>query len=156
MRAFIVVVQSLSPVHLFATQWTAAHQVPLSFTVSQGLLRFMSIESVMPSSHLILCFPLLLLLSVFPSTASFPMSRLFASSGQSISPSNEHSGLISFRTSRFDLLAFLGTLKSLLQHHNLKASIPQQIMLSEIIQTGKSKCCMISPVCGFFKKSISR
>jgi len=160
LRAFVVVVvvvQSLSRVHLFVTPWTAARQVPLSFTVSQGLLRFISIESVMPSNHLILCCPLLLLPSIFPSTGFFSNESALCikwpkywSFSFSISPSNEHLGLISFRIDRIDLLAVLGTLKSLLQHHNLKASIPQHIMLSEIIQTGKSKCCMISPVCGFF------
>ena len=106
--SLFVVVQALSCVQLFATPWTAAHQASLSFTISWSLLRLMSIESVMPSNHLILCCPLLLMPSVLPSI------RLF---------SNEYSGLISFRTDWFNLLAIPGTLKSLLQHHNSKASI---------------------------------
>ena len=124
----IAAIQLLSHVQLFATPWTAAHQAPLSFTVSQTLLRFVSIESVMPSNHLILCFPLLLLLSIFPSIRIFsnewalhirwPKDWRF-----SISPSNEYSGLISFRVDWFEILALQGTLKSLFQHHNLKASI---------------------------------
>ena len=104
-------------VQLFAIPRTAAHQASLS-TLSQSLLKLMFIESVMPYSHLVLCRPLLLLPSVFP--GSFPMSQFFASGGQSIgasvsvSPSNEYSGLISFRTDWFDLLAVQGTPKSLL------------------------------------------
>ena len=99
------------------------------FTISQSLLRLMSMESVMPSNHLILCRPLLLLPSIFPSIRVFLMSQLFESGGQStgvhfsISPSNAYSGLISFRTDWFDYLAVQGTLKSLLQHHSSKASI---------------------------------
>ena len=106
---------------------TAAHQAPLSSTVSQNLLKSMSIELVMPSNHLILCYPLLLR-SFFPSIRSFPMNWLFASGGQdwnfsfSISPSIEYSGLISFGMDWFDLLAVQGALKSLFQHHSLKAS----------------------------------
>ena len=95
------------------TPWTAAFQVSLSF-VSWSLLKLMSIESVMPSNHLILCLPLLLLPSIFHSIRSFPMSQLFTSGGQSIrsfsiSPSNEYSGLISFTINWFDLLAVQGT-----------------------------------------------
>ena len=111
------------------TPWTAAHQASLSITSSWSLLRLMSIESVIPSNHLTLCHPLLLP-SIFPASGSFPMSWLFASGGQSIgsfsfsiSPSNEYLGLISFRTDWLDQFAVQGTLKSLLQHYNLEASI---------------------------------
>ena len=103
----------------------------LPVTNSQSLLKLTSIESVMPSNHLILCRPILLLPSIFPSLRSFPMSQFFASGGQSIgvsfsiSPSNEYSGLISFRMDWLDLFAVQGTLKSLLQHHSSKASILQ-------------------------------
>ena len=108
-------------------------RLPLSFTISQSLLKFISTELVMLSKHLALCCPLLLSPSIFPSIRVFPMSRLFASSGQSIgrnfsfsiSPSNEYSGLISFRTDWFDFLVVQGTLKGLLQHHSSKASILQ-------------------------------
>ena len=123
-------VQSLSHVQLFVTPWTAAHQASLSFTVSQSLLKLMSIESVMPYNHLILCYPLLLLPSIFPSIRVFPNESAACiiwpndwSFSFSISPSNEYSGLISFRMDCFDLLAVQGTLKSLLQHHISKASI---------------------------------
>ena len=126
--SLFVVVQALSCVQLFATPWTAARQASLSFTISWSLLRLMSIESVMPSNHLILCCPLLLMPSVLPSI------RLFSNESAlhirwpkywnfSIRTSNEYSGLISFRTDWFNLLAIPGTLKSLLQHHNSKASI---------------------------------
>ena len=124
-----VVVQSLCHVWLFATLWTAACQASQSFTSSQSLLKLMSIESVMPSNHLILCCPLLLP-SIFPSIGVFfnesalrirwPKYWRFSFS---ISASNEHSGLISFRIDWFELLAVQGTLKSLLQHHSSKASI---------------------------------
>ena len=114
-----VVVQSLSHAWLFATPWTAAHQSFLSFTISQSLLKLMSIESVMPSNHLVLCCPLTSCLQSFPASGSFLMSKLFASGGQkywsfsfSISPSNEYWGLISFRIDWLDLLAVQGTLKS--------------------------------------------
>ena len=123
-------VQSLSHVRLFATPWIAACQASLSITNSHSLLKLMSIKSVMPSSHLILCRPLLLLPQSFPALRSFLMSQLFALGGQSIwsfsfsiSPSNEHPGLISFRMEWLDLLAVQGTLKSLLQHHSSKAAI---------------------------------
>ena len=122
-------VQSLSHIRLFVTPWTAACQASLSTINSQSLLKLMSIQLVMPSNHLILCHPLLLLLQFFPASGFFPMSLLLASCGQSngfsfsISPSNEYSGLISFRMDRLDLLAVQGTLKSLLQHHSSKASI---------------------------------
>ena len=111
-------VQSLSCVWPFATPWTAAHQLFLSFTISQNLLKLMSIESVMPSNHLILCRPLLLLPSIFPSIRVFSNESVlhirwpkYWSFSFSINPSNEHSGLISFRIDWFDLLAVQGTLK---------------------------------------------
>ena len=125
-----VVVQSLSHVWFFETPLTAAHQASLSFTISQSLLKLMSIESVMPSNHLILCRPLLLLPSVLSSFRVFPKESVlhirlpkYWSFSFSISPSNEYSGLISFRMDWLDLLAVQGTLKSLLQHHSSKASI---------------------------------
>ena len=119
----------LSGVRLFATPWTAAHQASLSITNSRSLLKLMSIDSVMPSSHLILCCPLLLL---FPSIRVFSNESAlhirwpeYWSFSFSISPSSEYSGLISFRMDWLDLLAVQGTLKSLLQHHSSKASILQ-------------------------------
>ena len=110
------------------TPWTAACQTSLSFTILQSLLKLMSIDSVMPSNHLVLCHPLLLMPSIFPSIRVFSNeSALFIRWPEywsfSISPSNEYSGLISCRTDWFDLLAVQGTLKSLLQDHNSKASI---------------------------------
>ena len=118
-------VQSLSCVQLFATPWTAAHQASLSITNSQSSPKPMSIESVMPSNHLILCHPLLFLPSIFPiirvfSNESVPHIRWpkYWSFSFSISLSNEYSGLISFRMHWLDLLALQGTLKSLLQHRN--------------------------------------
>ena len=123
-------VQSLTRVRLFATPWTAACQASLSITKSQSLLKLMSIESVMPSNPLILFHPLLLLLLNFPSIRVFSNeSVLFirwpkcCSFSFNISPSNEYSGLLSLRMDWLDLLAVLGTLKSLLQHHSLKVSI---------------------------------
>ena len=123
-------VQSLSRVRLFATPWTAACQASLSITNSWSLLKPVSIESVMPSNHLILCYPLLLLPSVFPSIRAFSNESVLCirwpkywSFSFNISPSNEYSGLISFRMEWLDLLAVQGTLKSLLQHHSSKASI---------------------------------
>ena len=125
----VVVVQWLSRVQLFVTLWTAARQASLSITNSRSLPKLMSIQSVMPSNHLISCHPLLLP-SIFPSIRGFsnesaPRSRWpkYWSFSFSVSPSNEYSGLISFRIDRFDLLAVLGALKSLLQHHSSKASI---------------------------------
>ena len=122
-------VQSLSRVRLFAIPWTAALQASLSFTNPQSLFKLMSIESVMPFNQLILCHPLLLLPSIFPSNRVFsnePVLRIrwpkYRSFGFSISPSNEYSGLIAFRMDWLDLLAVQGTLKSLLQHHSSKAS----------------------------------
>ena len=127
-----VAVQSLSHVRLSATPWTAAHQAFLSFAVSQSLLKLMSIESVMPSNHLLLCCSLFFLPSIFPSIrVSSSESALcirwpkYWSFNFSISPSNEYTGLISFRMNWLDLLTVQGTLKSLLQHHNSKASILQ-------------------------------
>ena len=120
-------VQLLSHVQLFATPWTAAHQASQSITSSRSLPKLMSIELVMPSKHLILYPPLLLLPSVFPGIRVFSdESALLIRwpkywSIFSISPSNEYSGLISFRMDWFDLLAVQGTLKSLLQHHSSKA-----------------------------------
>ena len=105
-----------------ATPWTATLQASLSVTSSRSLLKLMSIKSVMPSNHLILCRPLHLLPSVFP-TGSFPVSQFFASGGQS----SEYSGLIFFRMDWFDLLGVQGTLKRLLQHHNSKASVFQHL-----------------------------
>ena len=120
--------QSLSCVQLFATPWTAACQASVPITNSWSLLKLMSIESVMPSNHPILCFPLLLLPSIFPSIRVFSNESVlcirwpkFWSFSFSIRPSNECSGLISFRMDWFDLLAVQGTLKSLLQTHSLKA-----------------------------------
>ena len=124
-------VQSLGHVQLFETLWTIRHQAFQSITNSRGLLKLMSIESVMPSNHLILCRPLLLLPSIFPSSI-----RVFSnesvllirwpkywSFSLSISPSNEYSGPISFRMDWLDLPVVQGTLKSLLQNHSSKASI---------------------------------
>ena len=112
------------------TQWTAAHQASLSVTNSWSLLKLMSIDSVMPFNHLVLCYPLLLLPSIFPSIRAFSneLALCFRWSNYwnfsvGISPSNEYSGLISFRIDRLDLLAFQGTLKSLLQHHSSKAPV---------------------------------
>ena len=123
-------VQSLSRVQLFAIPWTAACQVSLSTTNSQSLLKLMSIESVMPSNYLILYRPLLLLPSIFPSIRVFSKESVlhirwpkYWSFSFSINPSNEYSGLISFRMDWFDLLAVQGTFKSLFQHHSSKASI---------------------------------
>ena len=125
-------VQSLSHVRLFATPWTAAHQASLSITNSRSLLKLMSIESVMPSSHLILCRPLLLLppiplsIRVFSNESTLRMRwPKYWSFSFSIIPSKEHPGLISFIIDWLDLLAVQRTLKSLLQHHSSKASILQ-------------------------------
>ena len=128
----VIVVQSLSRVWLFAAPWTAAHQASLSFTVSRSLLKRMSIESEMPSSHLICCHPLLLLPPIPPNISTFSNeSKLrmrwpkYWSFSFSISPSKEHPGLVSFRMDWLDLLAVQGTLKSFLQHHSSKSSILQ-------------------------------
>ena len=123
-------VQSLSRVWFFATPWTAAPQASLSITSSQRPPKPMSIDSVMPSNHLILCHPLLLLTSIFPSIRVFSSESAlhirwpkYWSFSSNINPSNEHPGLISFRTDWLYPLAVQGTLKSLLQHHSSKASI---------------------------------
>ena len=126
-----IVVQLLSHVQLFVNLWTTAHQGCLSITISWRLLKLMSIELAMPSNHLILCRPLLLL-------SNFPSIRVFSNESGlhirwpkywnfsfSISPCNEYSGLISFSIHRFDLLAVQGTHNSFVQHHSSKASIPQ-------------------------------
>ena len=125
-------VQSLSCVRLFETPWTAACQASLSITNSWGLLKLTSIESVMPSNHLILCHPLLLSPSIFPSIRIFSNELVLCirwpkywGFSFSISPANEYSGLIYFRMDWLNLLAVQGTLKSLLQHHSSKASIPR-------------------------------
>ena len=121
-------------VRLFATPWTAVCQASLSITNSQSLLKLMSIELVMPSNHLILCCPLLLLLSIFPSIRVFSNESVLCirwpeywSFSFSISPFNEYSGLISFRMDCLDLFVVQGTLKSLLQHHSSKASILRRL-----------------------------
>ena len=123
-------VQSLSRVRLFETPWTAARQASLSITNSRSLFKLTPTESVMPSNHLILFLvPFSSCLQSFPASRSFQMSQLFTSGGQSIGDSASTSvlpmntGLISFRMDWLDLLAFQGTLKSLLQHHSSKASI---------------------------------
>ena len=125
-------VQSLRHFLLFATPWTAARQASLSIINSWSLLKLMSIESVMPSNHLILCHPLLLLPLIFTKLTVFSSESVlrirwpnYWSFSFSISASNEYSGLISFRMDWLDLLAVQGTLKSLLQHHSSKASILQ-------------------------------
>ena len=127
---FFVVIQSLSHVWLFATPWTVAHQDSLSITNFWTLLKLMSIKTVIPSNHLTLCRPLLLLSSIFPSIRVFSNDSVlhsrwpkYWSFSFSISPSNEYLGLISFRIAWFDLLEVQGTHKSLLQHHSSKASI---------------------------------
>ena len=142
-------VQSLSHAWLFMTPWTAACQASLSITNSRSLLKLMNTESVMPSNHLILCHPLLLLPSIFPSIRVFSKESIlwwpnYWSFSFSISPSNEYTVLISFRIYWFDLLADQGTLKSLLQHHSSKASILQcsaffMVQLSHLyMTTGKT------------------
>ena len=125
-------VHSLSRVQLFATPWTAARQASLPITNSQSSLKLMPIESVMPSNHLILCRPLLFPPSIFPSIRVFSNESVLCirwpeywSFNFSLSPSNEHPGLISFRMDWLDLLAIQGTLKNLFQHHSSKASILQ-------------------------------
>ena len=122
-------VQSLSHAQLFVTPWTVARQASLSITNSWSLLKLWSIESVMPSNHLILCYPLLFPPSIFPSIRVFSHESVLHIrwpkywSFNFISPSNEYSGLISFRIEWLDVLAVQGALKGLLQHHSSKASI---------------------------------
>ena len=129
-RCSVSSVQSLSRVRLFPTPWTAACQASLSITNSRSLPKLMSIESVMPFNHLIICSPLLLLPSIFPSIRVFSNESAFHirwpkywSFSYNISPSSEYPGLISFRMDWLDLLAVQGTLRSLLKHHSLKASV---------------------------------
>ena len=136
----------LCHVQFFATPWTAACQTSLSITNSPSLLKLMSIESVMPSNHLILCHPLLLLPSIFPSIRVFPKESFLCtrwtnywSLSLSTSPSNEYSGLISFRMDWLNLLEVQVTLKSLLQHHSSKASILQH---SAFFTVQLSHACM--------------
>ena len=144
-------VQSLSRVRLFVTPWITARQASLSITNSRSLLKLMPIDLVMPSSHRILCHPLLLLPPIPPSIRAFSNESAlhirwpkYWSFNFSISPSNEHPGLISFRMAWLDLLAVQGTLKSLLQHHSSKASILQHsafftVQLSHLYMiTGKT------------------
>ena len=167
-------VQLLSRVQLFATPWTAAHQTSLLITKSRSLLKLMSIASVMPSNHLILCCPLLPPPSIFPSIRVFSNESALCirwpkywSFSFNISPSNEYSGLISFRMDWLDLLAVQGSLKSLLQHHSSKASILRRsaffmVQLSHpyktigktialgawLQQTWITQACGISPLVG--------
>ena len=131
-RGLFSSVQSLSHVRLFATPWIAACQASLSITNSPSLLKLMSIESMMPSNHLILCLPLLFLPSIFHSFRVFSNESAlrirwpkYWSFSFNMSPSSDYSGLISFRIDWLDLLAVQGTLKSLLQHHSSKASVLQ-------------------------------
>ena len=138
-RLWICSAQLLSCVRLFVIPWTAAHQASLSITNSRGLPKLMSIELVMPSKHLILCHPLLLLPSIFPSIRVFSNESALCirwpkywSFSFNISPSYGHPGLISFRMDWLDLLAVQGTLKSLLQHHSSKASIPSNQPLPQM------------------------
>ena len=144
--------QLLSLFWLFATSWTAAHQTSLSITNTRSLLKFMSIQSVMPSNHLILCHPFLLPPSIFPSIRVFFNESLlhirwpkYWSFSFSISPANAYVGLISFRMDWLDLLVVQGTLKSLFQHHSSKASILQLIVFFMIqlshpyVTTGKNQ-----------------
>ena len=142
-------------IQLFVTPWTTARQVSLSITNSRSLPKLMSIESVMPSNHLILCHPLLLLPSIFPSIRIFSNKSALGirwpkywSFSFNISPSNEHPGLISFRMDWLDLLVVQGTLKSLLQYHSSKTSVLQHsaffiVQLSHIyMTTGKTIALM--------------
>ena len=138
------------------TPWTSARQAFLSFTISQSLIRLLSIQSVIPSNHLILCHPLPLLLSIFPSIRVFSNeSALRIRCPQhwnfSISSSNEYSGLISFRMDWLDLLAVQGTLKSLLQHHSSKASILWhsaffKVQLSHLYMTAGKMTALYGPL----------
>ena len=156
------------------TPWTAAHQASLSFTVSRSFLRFVSIESVMPSNYLILCCSLLFLPPIFPSIRVFSNELVlhirwpkYGSFSFSISPSNEYSGLISFRMDWLDLLAIQRTLKSLLQHHNSKASINSLVLSLAMVQflhpymtTGKTiawtRWTFVSKVMSLFFNMLSR
>ena len=148
----VTAVQALSPVWLFVTPWSAEHQTPLSSVISWSLFKFMSIESVIPFNHLILCHPLLLLSSIFPRVKVFSNELAvhitwpkYWSFSFSISHSNKYSALISFRMDWFDLLEVQGTLESLLQHHISKASTLQCIIqLSHLyMTTGKTIALII-------------
>ena len=158
-------VQLLSRVRLFVTPWTAARQASLSIINSRSLLKLMSIELVMPSNHLLLCCILLLLASIFPRIRAFSNESVlnirwskYWSFSFSISPSNEYSGLISFRMDRLDLLAVQGTLKSLLQHHSSKVSILQcsaffMVQLSHpYMTTGKTIALTMSLIFNMFSR----
>ena len=138
-------VKLLSHVRLFVTPWTIAHQASLSITNSRSLLKLTSIKSVIPSSHLILCHPLLLLPSIFPSIRVFSNESVihirwpkYWRFSVNISTSNEYSGLISFRTDWLDLLAVQGTLKSLLQHDRSKATILRHLPLVAVINIARN------------------
>ena len=138
--------QPLSCVRHFATLWAVALQASLSFTISQSLLKLKSTESMMPSNHVVLCHPLPLLASIFPSIRVFSNESALHIRWPkywnfifSISPSNEYSGLISFRIDWFDLFAVQGTLKSLIQHHNSKALV---LWLSVVFVVELSHLCM--------------
>ena len=159
--AVVVVVQLLSHVWLFAAPWTAACQASLSFTISQSLPKLISIELMMPSNHLTLCHSFLLLPSIFPSIRVFSNESLlrirwpmYWSFSFNISPSNEHSGLISFRRDWLDLFAVQGILKSLLQHHSSKASILRgsaffMVQLSHLhIIIGKTMALTVQTIVG--------
>ena len=161
---FFSSVQLLSRVRLFATPWIAACQASLSFTIPWNLLKLMSIELVTPSNHLIFCCPLLLLSSIFPSIRVFSNESALHIKWPkywsfSISPSNEYSGMISFRIDWLDLLAHQGTLKSLLQHHSTKASILLCsafliVQLSHLyMTTGKTKALTMWTFTGTVKYS---
>ena len=157
-------VQLLSRLRLFVTLWTAAHQASLSITNSQNLLKLMSIELVMPSNQLILCYPLLLLPSIFPSIRVFSDESVlhirwlkYWSFSFSISPSHEYSGLISFRMDWLDLLAVQGTLKSLLQHHSSESILWDSVffmvqLLHPYMTTGKT---IALPIWIFVSKVVS-
>ena len=157
----LAVVQSLSHVWLFANPWTTECQASLSIVISRSLLRFMSTESVMLSNYLILCHPLFLLPSIFPSIRVFSSESALCirwpkywSFSFSICPSNEYSELISFRVDRFDFLDVQGTLKSLLQYHDSKSSVLQcsaffLIQLSHLyMTTGKTIALTIQTLVG--------
>ena len=155
LESSVTSVQLLSHVRLFVTQWTAAGQASLSITNSQDLLKLMSIKLVMPFNHFIFCCPLLLLPSIFPSIRVFSKESVFRirwpkywNFSFSISPSNEYSGLISFRSGWFDLLDVQGTQKSLLQHHNSKHII-------FFFSSQPSLCPILTYIYHYWKKKIA-